>query len=385
MFVLRTVMFSYLGVLMSTINITIDSKMEYTVLSNYFIDQYMADANDVQLKIYIYLLRMTGSRKGTSVSDMADFFNYSEKDVLRALRYWEKKQILQLTFDANKNLTGIHLLDLGTAKTDAYPGSTLVYQNDSANSTNDATSTSSDALTGTSYLQVVPASAENKVSAPEYTKPNYSMDELRSFRENDTISRILFVTEQYLKKPLSSGEMKTIIFFSDVLKFSEDLIDYLVQYCVDHNKKDMRYIEKVAINWAQAGVDTPKKAATYVHKYEKIVYDVMKALGKTSAPTDTEASYVTKWSNTFGYDFSVISVACERTVLATDKHRFAYADGILTNWNKAGVHHVSDIEALDFNKKKTAKPTGSSSTNRFNQFKQNDYDFDALEQELISN
>ena len=61
---------------------------ESTVLSNLFIDEYMADANDAQIKVYLYLLRMMDAHQATSVSDMADKFNYTEKDVVRALTYW---------------------------------------------------------------------------------------------------------------------------------------------------------------------------------------------------------------------------------------------------------------------------------------------------------
>ena len=70
---------------------------DFTVLSNCFIDTYMADANDAQLKIYLYLLRMVNAGQNTSISDLADLFNYTEKDIIRALKYWEKKKLLKLS------------------------------------------------------------------------------------------------------------------------------------------------------------------------------------------------------------------------------------------------------------------------------------------------
>ena len=45
-----------------------------TVISNCFIDHYLADANDAQIKVYLYLLRMMSANKATSVSDLADKF-----------------------------------------------------------------------------------------------------------------------------------------------------------------------------------------------------------------------------------------------------------------------------------------------------------------------
>ena len=62
-----------------------DNYADFTVVSNRFIDEYMEDANDAQLKIYLYLMRMLGADQATGISDIADRFNYTEKDVMRAL------------------------------------------------------------------------------------------------------------------------------------------------------------------------------------------------------------------------------------------------------------------------------------------------------------
>lgn len=79
-----------------------DNYADSTVVSNLFIDEYMKDANDAQLKVYFYLLRMLNADQAISVSGIADKFNHTEKDVIRALKYWEKQQILDLDFDENK-------------------------------------------------------------------------------------------------------------------------------------------------------------------------------------------------------------------------------------------------------------------------------------------
>ena len=78
--------------------------------------------------------------------------------------------------------------------------------------------------------------------------------------------------------------MRTILFIMDKLGFSEDLTDYLIQYCVDRGKRDFRYIEKVAISWAEQGITTQKQAASLAGKYDKDVYEIMRALGKTISP-----------------------------------------------------------------------------------------------------
>lgn len=352
-----------------------DNYTNSTVISNRFIDEYMSAANDAQLKIYLYLIRMVSARLSTSISDIADKFNYTEKDVMRALKYWEKHRLLSLEYDDNKNVTGIHLMDFAPVPTTSVVAPVPAVSMAAA----------------APFASVVPISSKANTSETGsvqnediYVKPNYTLDELKAFKSNEATSRLLFVAEQYLKKTLSPNEVRTILFISDKLGFSEDLIDYLIQYCVDRGKKDLRYIEKVAISWAQQGISTPKQAARLAGKYDKSVYAVMKALGKNDMPTQTEVSYINRWIKEYGFTMDIIYAACERTVLATDKHRFEYTDSILSSWYKAGVQHKSDIQSLDEHYYKT-KTSKNVSANKFNQFKQNNYDFDLLEQELLSN
>ena len=348
---------------------------DFTVLSNCFIDEYMADANDAQLKIYLYLLRMVNAGQSTSISGLADRFNYTEKDIIRALKYWEKKKVLKLSFREDKSLESLQFLPISGSSKEV---------DDGCGSPAIPTPIPSVRLFTT--VSGLTKDQEPESTPDPYEKPQYSLDQLKAFKSNEASSRLLFIAEQYLKKTLTPNEIKSIFFISDKLAFSEDLIDYLIQYCVGRDKRDFRYIEKVAINWAQAGITTPKQAARFASKYDKIVYDIMNALGKNTVPTDAEMVFIKRWTNDFRYDLSIIKTACDRTVLATDSHRFEYADKILTNWYQAGVRQKADIEEADrAHKKSGAVPTPKASSGAFGKFEQHDYDFNTLEKELLSN
>ena len=97
------------------------------------------------------------------------------------------------------------------------------------------------------------------------------------------------------------------------------------------------------------------------------------------------------WLNQYGFTLEIISEACNRTVLATGKASFSYADSILESWFKKGVHHLSDIDALDqsFQQKKATKASASksqpaSSKNKFNNFHQRNYNMAELEKQLLN-
>jgi DnaD/phage-associated family protein len=296
--------------------------------------------------------------------------------------YWESRQLLALDFDAAHNLSGIQVLSL--------------------ENTYEAPRTAPRITPVLSFIR--PASMQtgmnvnrtvantNIASSASITKPEYTLDELKSFKTNEDIEQLLMVAEQYVGRQLTKNEMETILFMYDRLGFSTDLIDYLVQHCVERGKKDFRYMEKVALSWHEQGITSPEQAQNSSKKYDKIVYTIMKSLGKNSTPAPKELEYINKWTKEYGFLLDVIQEACDKTVMTTDTHRFAYADGILTKWYQAGVHHKADIPVADASFKRGAntaatRKTGNNVTtsNKFNNFAQNSYDFDDLERNILSN
>lgn len=375
--------------MMNRINIYRNTHKEQTSVSNYFIDEFMADANDAQLKIYLFLIRMMSANLPTSVTDIADKFNYTEKDVLRALMYWESRQLLALEYDAAHNLSGIQVLSLDNPyeyqQTAPRITPVLSFIRPASMQTGIRT------LPTSNSAAPISATVQQEMHT-EIHKPEYTMDDLKNFKSNEDVQQLLFVTEQYIGKQLTRTDIETILFLYDGLGFSADLIDYLVQHCVERGKKDFRYMEKVAIAWADQGITTPKQAQLANKSYDKNVYAIMKSLGKNSNPAPKEMEYINKWTKDYGFMLDVIQEACDKTVMTTDSHRFAYADGILSKWYQAGVRRKEDIVNADAafqrsNPPKTTAPqrTVNAGANKFNRFAQNTYDFEQLEQNILSN
>ena len=349
-----------------------DSGSDSTMVSNLFIDEYMERANDAQIKIYLYLLRVVGSHRTTSVSDLADRFNHTEKDVVRSLRYWERQGLLNLSFDSENDLVSVCMRRPSSpAKKQSASGESgqankvLSFSPAAESSLQDISGESARLLMaagGGVPSQVLPAQAGltadsggidpapsadqafpgNRVSSAS-CRPGISsstvssassrpgdLEALEKFRSDSGRAQLLFVIEQYIGKPLSVNEIGIIYHISEKLHFSDDMIDYLLQYCVDRGKKDFRYIARVAENWANDGIMTPAQAEIY-------------SAGSAEA-------------GGFG------------------KHPASGRDA-------AGI----SAKRADSSTRKTGKKGGRSrSSNVFNQFEQNSYDFDALEEELLS-
>ena len=214
------------------------------------------------------------------------------------------------------------------------------------------------------------------------------MNEITRFSETDDFNQLLYITQKYLVKTLSTNEVKTIISFHDWLGLPMDVIELLIEYCVGNDHKNMRYIEKVAIDWADDGINTIEKAKVRTETYNKSYFVILKAYGITDrTPTPNQIRLMDKWLNEYQLDLPVIVEACERTIAQINKAEMRYTDSILNTWHKEKVHTLSDIQRLDDNRpknnysQKPAKQAGKP--NKFNNYSQRDYDYDELEKKAL--
>ena len=364
---------------MSCLKIYQDSCADVTIVSNRFIDEFMPQANDAQLKIYLYLLRSLSAGRSLDISEIADVFNHTEKDVMRALKYWEKCGVLLLEFDAAKNLTGIRLLDLSGSRPlrEGAP--------EKVSSRKAAANVSEDSTVNKA------ASDPGRASAgEEYARPSYSLDDLKAFQEKDSTAQLLFIAEQYLGKTLTHTEMETITYFYDTLHMSADLIEYLIESCVENGHKSMHYIRKVAFSWVEEGIETVSQAKEQSALYNKNCYTVLNAFGiKNRGPASSELTYIRKWADDYAFSPDIIAEACRRTITATHQPSFEYADSILTKWHEKNIRHLKDISALDdeYQKERSAGRTAARSraaTRNLNNFERRSYDMESLEEQLLN-
>ncbi|MBQ9607667.1 MAG: DnaD domain protein [Lachnospiraceae bacterium] len=339
-----------------------------TIVSNCFIDEYMADANGAQLKIYLYLMRCIEADEPVSVPLLADRFNYTETDIIRSLLYWARKGIISIEFDDDRNVSGIILNDPSEAQ-------------------------------------------ETEVSLPKKSpaktsegrqRPSYSPAELSDFETKSEIKQLIFAAEQYLGHLLTPSDMKTMLFIYDKqggLGFSADLIEFLIEYCVGKGKTGTRYIEQTAMNWADAGIKDVAEAKKHIRGFAGNEYfTVLKAYGISDRnPVDSEIEYIDQWKNGYGFSMDIILEAVSRTMKAIAKPSFPYTDTILKRWSESGVTSLADIDMLLSVWGSTAKQTGASRVsaspagisakrsvqNKFHNFSERQYDMEELEARIL--
>lgn len=374
---------------MSLISLKNSSETEVTVLSNRFIDNFMPRANGEFVKVYIYLLRVVSAAPSSfNLEDMADRLLCTDRDISRALKYWEAEKLISLTYTADQQLSGITLLEPGDA-------GQLESSVSSEGAFSGGTASAFASAVGTDSVSVASGSAASAQTNANTTS-RLTPDRIKELKQNEEISQLLYITEQYLCKTLTPTEIQKILYFYDELKMSADLIEYLVEYCVSRGRKSIRYIETVALAWFRDGVTTVEMAREASSRFSRDYYTILKAMGISGRnPVENEISYIDTWRKTYGFDLELIQEACSRTVLTTGQPSFQYADKILSGWKKKNVHTLEDIRLLDAEHKKRQleksvshwkQPAKQPQTNnRFNNFHQRDYDFAEYEKRLLNN
>ena len=397
---------------MTAINISSDIATSFTTVSDIFIDQYMPKANGEFVKVYLYLLRATGSGAGiATISEIADHFSNTEADIIRALNYWASEGILQLQSGADGQIMGINLCSLSVSGMQAAQSNIQSAVADNAAQNNLQNSVVNNAAQNISTANIrMQDSVVEKLKSQTTDKAassqkEYTLDEIKEFRKNPDISELFFIIETYLKHTLSSTDTNMVLYWLDELHFSTDLVEYLVEYCITKGHSSLRYMNKVALGWADAGIKTVDQAKDDAAAHSQIYYSVMKALGITGRNlVDSEVSLINKWVGEYGFDIELVKAACSKTISAIQKPSFEYTDSILANWKKKDVHTLKDVEVLDANfaKANKASATGSSqstnatngsskpksnnssSKNKFNNFNQRNNDYDKLEKLFLN-
>lgn len=227
--------------------------------------------------------------------------------------------------------------------------------------------------------------AKQQSGTPDIPDAGNSYDRMKRLSADEEFSALLYAVQQYLGKTFSAIECEKFAYFYDVLHMSCELLEYLAEYCAEGGHTSIRYIEKVALNWYQAGIRTRDEAREHSTRYSKDTSAVMKAFGIMGRNAGTaEQEFMRRWFKEFGFDAAIVTEACNRTLTATGAASFPYADKILTGWKENGVRTLQDVESLDKRRQeKQAKKSGTASrqtrntsTNRFNNFEQRSYNYD---------
>ncbi len=345
---------------MCNITLKTNNSIDYTTISNDFLDNYMPEANGEYVKIYLYLLRCIPQLNNMelSVSSIADKFKLcTENDITRALEYWSSKGLLNLERNEHNEINEISF-NIGKV-TSVKPVEEPKVQAEAVNTS----------------VSKAPQSTSN---APEYIK--YSAMQINAFNQDEAFSELKYTIEFHLGT-LTKTQLNDLMYFYDELKMPADLLEYLYEYCIDSKCTTAKYIRAVALNWHENSLIRRSDAVRYVKNGH--IFKIRTALGLKVPGSATPAEFgkYDTWRNTYGFSMDMILKACEATKDKDSQPGFDHLDATLADWYKKGIlteEQLKELPATSTTARKTARNT------RVGEPKKRAYNTKELERTLLN-
>lgn len=271
---------------------------------NAVVDNYIKLANEASLKVLLYILRNNGKKLASDEAACA--LNLNINQIEEAFIFWENANIL---------------------KRDEKP---LI---------------SSSVSEPVSEEKI--AAPVKKSSIPSGTGYSLKPSEIAQRVENSEDVRVMFnMAEASFGRPLNHTEQRSFIWMHDYLGLSADVLITIAAYCISIEKGSIKYIETLASDWSEKGINTLELVQDEIKaQEEKNTFNgrIMKAFGMTRRPTAKQQELIDSWKKK-GYSLELIEYAYEKTIEAIDKLNFPYINKVLENWYSQGLITKAKID-----------------------------------------
>ena len=253
-------------------------------------DRYLKFAKAEHIKVLLYILR--NMAENFSVEDISVNTDVSVFDVKEALLYWADTGIL---IEKDKPVT---------------------------------------------------VNAEKQKTVEKNIRPSRN-DVAKRGNEDAKIRYLLNQAQLKLGRNLKSNEASTLVWLYDDEGLDVSLILLIIQYAVQHNKANIRFIESVAVEWINEGIDNIADADEKLKNMalaEQAWALVCKAFGlERRKPSKKEGELVFKWVSEWKISREMLVAAYEACVDSKSKFSFPYVAKIIENWYNKGYKSLQDI------------------------------------------
>lgn len=363
-------------------------QLDATVVANEFIDRYMPLANGEYVKVYLYLLRHQG--REVEVPEIADALNHTESDIKRAVAYWIRQGVLvqgeghrEETDTVGDDSRGRNMQEIRKPQEEQRQQVKQEQQKlQGEPEPQEPILVFEETIASQNPMEQQAAPVQKK----ENERPHYTPEQVGRLAREEDFTQLLYISQKYMNKVFTPRECEVFAYLYDALHMPAELLEYLVEYCVQGEHYSIRYLETVALDWHKRNIRTVDMAKQYTVSFSDEAFSVMRAFGLNERrPGDAEMEVIRRWFRQWGFTKEIVLEACGRTLKATHSPSFSYADKILSEWKKAGVKSLADVKKLDEKREsKKAAKTGAAATapkpakNQFHNFEQRDTDYEGM-------
>lgn len=275
------------------------------------VDQHIKLAGSIQIKVLLWMLRHAG--EPFEANDTAKALGIDKADVDDAMLYWQQAGLVAVqSGEIVPEAAAISRPEPPAVPIQPEPAAAPVPQ---------------------------PEPVHHKILSRPQKADNAFV--AKRMGESTEIACLMQEAEQILGRLISNGDSATLLMIHDDFGLPADVIIMLLQYVVSIGKANTRYIEKVAMNWADEEIFTHEKAEEKLRRLAESSNSwraVEQAIGiPHRAPSSKEEAFAAMWVAQWDFTPALIHEAYERNVDATGKFSPSYMHKILERWHRDGI------------------------------------------------
>ena len=210
-----------------------------------------------------------------------------------------------------------------------------------------------------------PASQTKAAEKAENAAPQYTAAELRRARNEDgEFSAVCDAAENAFGRALTEGMLRSLLTAYDHLGLDGGAIIELLSY-LKNEKGEVRLsdIKRETYQWADMGIVNAQDAQQYLARRvneKPFIEALYRALGADPAQPAPKEQRVCRFALAHGFPAESVELAVRRTEAHQGHRSLDYTLGILRQWEKSGVHTISEITALEPESRTAAVAVGQT-------------------------
>ncbi len=265
-----------------------DTRMQSVAVPARVVDGLLSIATGAQLKVLLFLLRF--DKLAHDSEEIARFCNLTPQDVEQAVDFWIKEKVFAL--EQGK-------------------------------------------------LRLVAAVKTVQQKELPRVQPTIILEET-----SEDFRAVIGEIQRITGKTINSLTVSLFYNMAENLQFSPEMIVQLAAYCNSIGKFSYRYMETVATDWYDNGINTFELAEEKIRQLEesrRLETRLKRAFGITTNFSAKQREMIEAWSG-MGLTEELMLEAYNRCMDHKSQLSFPYMNKILEDWGKKGYKKVSDIQ-----------------------------------------
>lgn len=196
-----------------------------------------------------------------------------------------------------------------------------------------------------------PAKAEPVKPAPPKTPKPDRGEVARRGTECPEIAFLLNEAQHKFGRMLKQSESSVLVWLYDDLGMDAALILMVIEYAVQAGRCNISYIERVARDWVESGVESIADAEKRIVELNnaRSAWNIMRsAFGLDSrAPSEAESKLAKQCVLEWKMSRELLKMAYDICVDSIGRYKASYIKTVLTAWHKKGIRTPEELKAAE--------------------------------------